>query len=111
LDFASSTVNVTSGDRDFVPSGGSLTSAHLRGDAADFHVQGETDSQVDTELKSSTSPVITGFNVIQHGPDTATQGAHVHIDSENRGGDSAPTRFEHEGMTPETSGHYSLDPQ
>jgi len=111
IQHASNTVNVTSGDRDFVPTGGSKTSAHLDGNAADFHVQGFTDSQVDANLKSSDSPVKTGFNVIQHGPDTATEGAHVHIDTENKGGPNAPTRFEHEGMSPETTGHYSVDPQ
>jgi len=111
IQHASSTVNVSSGDRDFVPTGGSKTSAHLDGNAADFHVQGFTDSQVDANLKSSDSPVKTGFNVIQHGPDTATEGAHVHIDTENHGGASAPTSFKHEGMSPETTGHYSVDPQ
>jgi hypothetical protein len=106
--FASSTVNVISGDRDFVPNGGARNSAHLTGEASDFHVAGKTDTQVDESLKDSTSPVSTGFRLIQHGPDTATEGAHIHLDSRNETGQ--PTVFMHEGMTPEQTGVYSHDP-
>jgi hypothetical protein len=107
LYFASSTVNVTSGDRRFVPTGGARNSAHLTGQAADFHVVGMTDSQVDQGLKDSSSPVSTGFRLIQHGPDTITQGAHLHLDSRNDVGQ--PTVFMHEGMSPSQTGVYSHD--
>ena len=73
----SDTVNVISGDRNFVPTGGARNSPHLTGEAADFHVVGKNDTQVDQSLKDSTSPVNTGFRLIQHGPDTITEGAHV----------------------------------
>ena len=108
--FGSAPVEVTSGDRDFIPKGGSVTSAHLDHNAADFHVSGSSDSRVDSELRSVDSPVKTGFNVIQHGTYTATEGPHMHIDTENPRGANAPTRFEHEGMSPKTSNHYSVDP-
>lgn len=100
-------VEVTSGDRNFVPPGGAHNSAHLTGQAADFHVAGRTDSQVDQSLKESSSPVSTGLRVIQHGPNTITQGAHIHIDSRNTAGQ--PTVFMHEGMTPKQTGVYSHD--
>jgi RHS repeat-associated protein len=105
--FASSTVYVTSGDRDYVPDGGAKNSAHPTGQAADFHVMGQTDSKVDEALKHSGSPVSTGFRVIQHGTDTATQGAHIHLDSRNEPGQ--PTIFMHEGMAPQQAGVYSND--
>ena len=75
--FGSAPVEVTSGDRDFIPKGGSVTSAHLDHNAADFHVSGSSDSRVDSELRSVDSPVKTGFNVIQHGTYTATEGPHI----------------------------------
>lgn len=105
--YASSTVNVTSGDRNFVPTGGAKDSAHLTGQAADFHVVGQTDSHVDKTLKEAGSPVSTGFRLIQHGPDTITQGAHLHLDSRNDAGQ--PTVFMHEGMTSDQTGRYSHD--
>jgi RHS repeat-associated protein len=107
IHFASSTVNVTSGDRNFVPTGGAKNSAHLTGQAADFHIVGKSDSQVHQSLKDSNSPVSTGFRLIQHGPDTVTQGAHLHLDSRNEGG--RPTNYMHEGMTPSQKGVYSHD--
>ncbi len=105
--FASSTVNVTSGDRNFIPTGGATHSAHLTGQAADFHVVGRTDTRTDQDLKESISPVSTGFRLIQHGPDTATEGPHLHLDSRNDVGQ--PTVFMHEGMTPKTTNVYSDD--
>jgi RHS repeat-associated protein len=103
----SATVNVTSGDRDFVPAGGAKNSEHLQGKAADFHVVGMTDSKADTELKDGASPIADGYRLIQHGPDTQTQGAHLHLDSKNADGN--PTVFMHEGMTPAQKGTYSND--
>jgi RHS repeat-associated protein len=106
--FASSTVSVTSGDRNFVPVGGARNSAHLTGQAADFHILGVTDSQADLTLKSVQSPVDIGFRLIQHGPDTITEGPHLHLDTRNGAGQ--PTIFMHEGMSPEQTGVYSNDP-
>ncbi|MGA1999212.1 MAG: RHS repeat-associated core domain-containing protein [Terriglobales bacterium] len=103
----SSTVNVISGDRNFVPTGGAKNSAHLTGQAADFHIVGMKDSKADAALKGSGSPIKTGFRLIQHGPNTITQGAHLHLDSRNQAGQ--PTVFMHEGMTPKQSGVYSHD--
>ncbi len=105
----SSTVNVTSGDRNFVPHGGAKNSEHLVGKAADFHVVCMSDSKADSELKDSASPIADGFRLIQHGPNTQTQGAHLHLDSKNEDGN--PTVFMHEGMTPDQKGVYSHDDQ
>ena len=104
---ASSTVYVTSGDRDVVPPGGARDSAHLTGQAADLHILGMTDTTADNALKSPASPIRNGFRLIQHGPHTITQGAHLHLDSRNQAG--RPTGFIHEGMTPLQRGIYSHD--
>jgi len=52
------------GDRNIVPKGGALNSAHLTHQAADSHVAGMSDSQVDNQFKQSGSPVADGFRVI-----------------------------------------------
>ena len=98
---------MTSGDRNFVPTGGAKISAHLTGQAADFHIVGMKDSKADAALKGSGSPIGTGFRLIQHGPNTITQGAQLHLDSRNQAGQ--PTVFMHEGMTPKQTGVYSHD--
>ena len=108
-----SRVNVTGGKRDAQTNQtvhGAPHSYHLTDQAADFHVQGMTDDQVDQALKDPNSPLATlGMNVIQHGPHTITSGAHVHIDSRNQPG--TQTTFQHEGMTPEARNHYTADAQ
>jgi RHS repeat-associated protein len=103
--FASSTVVVTSGDRDTDPA---ATSPHRLHKAADFHVVGRSDSQVDRDLKDSSSPLSSGgFRLLQHGPYTETQGAHLHLDTKIPV--DRPTDFMHEGMTPSQSGVYTHD--
>lgn len=102
------TVNVTSGDRNFVPKGGALHSLHLRGQAADFHVKGMTDDGVDQLLHQTHFKEFEGINVIQHGPYSQTEGAHIHIDSRNEPG--TPTTFMHEGMLPGEKGYIRDNP-
>lgn len=102
------TVNVTSGDRNFVPKGGALHSLHLRGQAADFHVKGMTDDGVDQLLHQTHFKEFEGINVIQHGPYSQTEGAHIHIDSRNEPG--TPTTFMHEGMVPGEKGYIRDNP-
>lgn len=102
-DFFGRNVSLTSGDRDFVPKGGSKTSLHLEHRAADLHVEGLSDAQVFSQLKSS-GLLNKGFEVIQHGPSTITGGPHVHIghyDNTNR-----PSEFKVEGLSPGTKGIY-----
>ena len=48
-----------------------------------------------------------GYRVIQHGPYTATEGPHIHINAKN--GPDDPTDFMHEGMTPDQQRKYSED--
>lgn len=107
--FASSTVNVTSGDRESRPKGSPPRSEHLFHDAADFHVQGMSDHEAKESLKAAHSPVFNGFDVIQHGPYTATEGPHVHLDAgEGQGKDqTSRSTFKHEGMTPDGTNHYT----
>lgn len=102
-DFFGRNVSLTSGDRDFVPKGGSKTSLHLEHRAADLHVEGLSDAQVFSQLKSS-GILDKGFEVIRHGPSTITGGPHVHIghyDNPNRA-----SEFKVEGLTPGTKGVY-----
>jgi len=50
-DFFGRNITVTSGDRDFVPKGGSRTSLHLAHRAVDLHVQGIPDAEVFFQIK------------------------------------------------------------
>lgn len=93
-DFFGRNITVTSGDRDFVPKGGSRTSLHLAHRAVDLHVQGVSDAEVFSRLKSS-GILSNGYEVIRHGPNTATGGPHVHI---GRYGDARPSQFKLEGV-------------
>ena len=76
-------VNVTSGDRDFVPKGGSKTSDHLHHCAADIHVVGMTDKKLFATLAAHTKEYFgkhaANVQLILHGSNTATGGPHVHI--------------------------------
>jgi RHS repeat-associated protein len=99
-------IDVISGDRNYIPRGGALHSYHLRGQAADFHADGASDSSVIEYLKENSLPAFEGINVIQHGPYSQTEGPHIHIDSRNDPG--TPTTFMHEGMT-EGSRGYIID--
>jgi hypothetical protein len=85
------TINVTSGDRDSVPPGGSPTSLHLKHRAADFHVAGVGDGQVFWRLHGLRTGLLRrDYEVIWHGPQTQTTGPHVHL---GRYGDKRPSRF------------------
>ncbi|MEW6734458.1 MAG: SafA/ExsA family spore coat assembly protein [Acidobacteriota bacterium] len=87
-------ITVTSGDRDFVPKGGSKTSLHLAHRAVDLHVNGLTDAEVFAKLKSS-GILNGGYEVIWHGTNTATGGPHIHI---GRYGDGRASKFKIEGV-------------
>lgn len=93
-DFFGRNITVTSGDRDFVPKGGSRTSLHLAHRAVDLHVQGIPDSEVFSRLKSS-GLLSNGYEVIRHGPNTATGGPHIHI---GHYGDNRSSQFKLEGV-------------
>jgi hypothetical protein len=85
------TINITSGDRDYVPPGGSTTSLHLKHRAADFHVAGVTDGHVFASLRGLRGGLLRrDYEVIWHGPHTQTTGPHVHL---GRYGDGRPSKF------------------
>lgn len=85
------TINITSGDRDYVPPGGSPTSLHLRHRAADFHVAGVADSRVFSHLRGLRHGLLQrDYEVIWHGPHTQTTGPHVHL---GRYADNRPSKF------------------
>jgi Peptidase M15 len=99
-------VNVTSGDRSSVPSGGSKKSHHLQRRAADFHVSGHTDKEVFGRLRSERRQVFDRahkYQVILHGPHTATTAPHIHI---GRYKDGTGVVFLKEGMTKNSRGKY-----
>jgi len=113
--FASSTVNVRSGDRDYRPQGSPAHSPHLSHHAADIHVMGKTDDQVKQMLKDPMmADALRGLRVLQHGPYTATEGPHIHIDSVDETGQPAdanePVEFMHEGMDAAGRNVYTIDP-
>jgi hypothetical protein len=77
-------IKVHSGDRSFVPMGGSKTSHHLAGRAADFHAVGMSDEDAFEALRAArdkleTRAPINRFQVLRHGPFTTTEGPHLHI--------------------------------
>jgi hypothetical protein len=100
-------ITVTSGDKDFVPSGGAKNSDHLHKRAADFHLEGLTDEVAFDEVRSKRSAIFSEpmiFQVIRHGPHTQTQGPHIHLGEPAAG--SPRCGFWTEGLTPSTKGHY-----
>jgi Peptidase M15 len=102
-------VNVTSGDRNYVPPGGSRTSHHLAHRAADFHVNGKTDREVYDALKSDPSFFFhpdCRYQVILHGVYTATGGQHLHC---GRYLDGSGVAFYTEGLTKSQRGKYTKD--
>jgi hypothetical protein len=81
-DFFEADVDVTSGDRKTVPTGGSNTSAHLDGRAADFHVSGYDDGTAYLYLKVFAAAIFAGGNsyqIIWHGGLNPEIKAHLHI--------------------------------
>lgn len=102
-------VNVFSGDRSAVPKGGSKTSHHLQGRAADFSVTGCTLQDVFANLKSKKSDIFDSdkkYQVIHHGSHTATGGAHIHI---GRYASGSGVSFLIEGLTAKTKGIYTSE--
>jgi hypothetical protein len=102
---------VHSGDRNFVPSGGSTKSLHLQKRAADLHIPGMTDGQIFAMIRREMNQlfdVAEAYEVIIHGRFTATGGPHIHIGryGNGRGG---YIDFKEEGLLPSTKGDYSRD--
>lgn len=80
-DFTGRTVRVTSGDRNYVPRGGSQTSLHLRHRAADFVVEGQTLGQTFELIRANRTLLFAGgsYELIWHQPGTNTSGPHLHV--------------------------------
>jgi hypothetical protein len=103
-------INVTSGDRTYVPEGGSTTSLHLKKRAVDFHVVGYDDATAFLHMKVFVPAFFAGGNeyeFILHGIHTQTGGAHLHL---GRYGDTSDWGFVHykkEGTTSSSKGVYS----
>lgn len=79
-DLTGRTVRVTSGDRRHVPRGGSRTSLHLHGRAADFAVDGQPLEQTFELIRARRQELFAGgaFEVIWHQASTHTSGPHLH---------------------------------
>ena len=104
-------INVHSGDRNYVPSGGSRSSLHLAHRAADFHVSGLSDSSAFAsvrELMNQIFDATEAYEFIIHGEHTSTGGPHLHVGryGNSRGG---YVDFKTEGLTRGTRGDYSRD--
>jgi hypothetical protein len=75
------TVIVTSGDRDYVPMGGSNKSLHLHRRAADFVVDGMSLGQAWAVIRSHRAALLAGgsYELIWHQPGTRTSAPHLHV--------------------------------
>jgi hypothetical protein len=107
-------VRVTSGDRDFVPKGGSPKSLHLINEAVDFHVEGLSDELAFTLIRMKRQRIFGDatddafrFQLLQHGANTETQAAHLHLGFVPEGFRSSSRGFLVEGLTPGTKGQYT----
>jgi hypothetical protein len=110
-DFFGKDISVHSGDRDFVPKGGSKTSLHLHHRAADFHVSGISDAKAYEFLKKNTGKVFDcsqGYELILHGVHTATGGPHLHIGHYD-GAYKGIVRFKTEGLVSKTRNVYDTE--
>lgn len=112
-DETSRVVRVTSGDRDFVPSGGSTSSLHLINEAVDFHIEGLSDEQAFTLLRAKRNQIFGDakgdafrFQIIRHGPHTVTQAGHLHLGYAPEGRGDNSTGFLVEGLSPSGRGRY-----
>jgi hypothetical protein len=106
-----STPVYTSGDREQPVKGGASRSDHLIHRAQDGHIKGRSDAEVFEHLRSNPELVPeTGYQVIQHGPHTATQGGHIHIGRapDDHARYSRPSEFMVEGLSPATRGKYQV---
>ena len=74
-------VVLTSGDRDFVPRGGSRNSLHLQKRAADFYVEGQTLRQTWEVIRRHRGELLgdSAYEVIWHDVNTNTGGPHLHV--------------------------------
>lgn len=100
-------VNVLSGDRNYVPSGGSSTSHHVQKRAADFSVTGKTLANAFADIKTKKTSIFDSdkkYQVIHHGPNTSTGGAHLHV---GRYATGTGVSFLVEGLTAATAGTYT----
>lgn len=107
--FFQAPVTVTSGDRNFVPKGGSATSWHLSKKAADFHVDNNSDADVFRYMKVFVSNFFKmgyRYEFIRHGDFTATTGAHLHIACKGTANDFGYAEFIEEGITSSTKNSY-----
>lgn len=114
-DETSRVVRVTSGDRDFVPRGGSQRSLHLINEAVDFHIEGLTDEQAFTLLRMKRSKIFGDakgdafrFQIIRHGPNTETQAGHLHLGYVPEGRGDNTTGFLAEGLVSSGKGRYVI---
>ncbi len=103
-------INVTSGDRTYVPEGGSDKSLHLHKRAADFHVVGYDDATAFLYMKVFVAAFFASGNkyeFILHGVYTATGGAHLHLGRYGSTFDWGYVHYKKEGTTSSTKGVYS----
>jgi len=101
-------VRVTSGDRNFVPQGGSNKSLHLANRAVDFYIPGISLQSAYNKLLQNMTFIFDlhhKYEVIFHGSFTNTGGAHLHIGRYDSG---SGVTFKMEGTTPESRGKYSI---
>ena len=104
------TVVVHSGDRNYVPQGGSTTSLHLAHRAVDLHVDGLADADILEKIKANLSRLLDkteGYELIRHGQYTATGGPHIHL-GHYQGAHAGQVLLKLEGLTPQTKGDYSV---
>jgi muramidase (phage lysozyme) len=103
------TVRVHSGDRNFVPKGGSTRSLHLAKRAVDFHVTDLSDTALRDKILQNLPKVFSkseGYEFIHHGPYTGTGGPHLHIGHFD-GSHKGSVILKREGLTPATKNVYS----
>ena len=105
-DQLSKNVEITSGDRTCVYKGGSKTSHHIKKRAADFYIPGYTMQQTFDKIKNKKSDIFDSdknYQVIHHGPCTATGGQHIHV---GRYASGSGVSFLVEGLTAAGKGKY-----
>jgi len=104
------TINVTSGNRNAVPRGGSKTSLHLINQAVDFSITGMSLEDTFKKLIEKRYLLFNSshkYEVIWHGQYTITGGPHIHIGRHAMG---SGVSFKKEGTSAETKGKYSTAP-
>lgn len=105
-----SDVTVTSGDRSYVPKGGSPKSMHLLKRAADFHVANYDDATAFLHMKVFASNFFSSgnrYDLIHHGIHTETTGAHLHLGRLGSSTDWGYVKFIREGTTADTKDVYT----